>query len=60
MFFASKMRRNRNHSRATGVGYASLESRRLLALAALPETTTDVAEYAATIEDAVILSLIHI
>lgn len=54
MFFASKMRRNRNHSRATGVGYASLESRRLLALAALPETTTDVAEYAATIEDAVI------
>ena len=54
MFFASTKRRNSNQHSDASKSYASLEARRLLALAPLPEMTTDVAEYAATVDNAVV------
>ena len=54
MIFASNKRRKSNRPGDASKSYASLESRRLLAFSVLPEMTTDVAEYAQTVDDAVI------
>jgi len=54
MFFASTKRRNASQSGDASISYASLEARRLLAFLTPPLLTNDVAEYAQTVEDAVI------
>lgn len=54
MFFASTKRRSGNRHSDASRSYVSLEARRLLALAPLPELTTDVAEFAQTVDDAVV------
>lgn len=54
MFFASTKKRSGNRHSDASKSYASLEARQLLAFAPLPEMTTDVAEYAQTVDNAVI------
>ena len=54
MMFACNKRRNSNPSGDASKSYAALEARQLLAFAPLPEMTTDVAEFAQTVDDAVV------
>ena len=54
MIFACNKRRISNPSGDASKSYAALEARQLLAFAPLPEMTTDVAEFAQTVDDAVV------